>query len=491
MKINLKNNEVAVRENRLGSITAYNGSIKDFAEKSGCAGCSDKKRCFSQSSMCNNMCAIGQLFSIYDAAIVQHGPSGCAAIAMGAFMNDLLVKAVGKKPKEHSAYTCTDMQESDTVFGAIENLKDVIVETYNRYKPKAIFVAASCVSGVIGEDMESVIDDLKDIVPVPIAPVHCEGFKTQIWASGFDAAFHAVLKYIVKPAQKKTNKVNVINFAGGTSWNSRADVTRLLAVMGVEPTFLLSTSTIEELEHLSEAVATVSTCGTLSSYLGNGLEQEFGVPFIRSLQPHGIKGYEDWALKLAKELGKEEEVKAYLAEERRIYLPQIEEFTKKLKGKRAMIAMGPSYSQNYARILQEFGMVVEHVTSWHMDDLYDDGTVPHALQYQMDNAENDYSFSVNDLQNYEFVNILKKLNPDVFITRHPAGMIVWSMKLGIPAYNVRDEYTSFGYVGTLRFAKALYYTVTNKSFTDNLAKHVKLPYNEWWYHQPADAFFVD
>jgi nitrogenase molybdenum-iron protein alpha chain len=490
MEINLNNNEVAVRENRLGSVIAYNGTIKDFGE-SGCGSSADKKRCFTQSSSCNNGCAIGQLFGIYDAAIVQHGPSGCSSIAMGGSLNDLLINALGKKPRENSGFTCTDMTEPDTVFGAIENLRDVIVETYDRYKPKAIFVAASCVSGVIGEDFESVLDELKDKIPVPIAPIHCEGFKTQVWASGFDIAFHAILKYIIKPAQKKTNKVNVINFAGGTSWNSRADVTRLFNALGVEPTFLLSTASIEELEHLSEAAATVSTCGALSSYFGNALEKEFGVPFIRSLQPHGVIGYEDWVLSLAKVLGKVEEAKAYLAEEKRIYQPQIDEFAKNLKGKRAMIAMGPSYSLNYARILQEFGMKVEHVTAWHLDIKYDDGKVPAALQYQIDNADNNYSFSVNDLQNYEYINILKKLNPDVFVTRHPAGMIVWSMKLGIPAYNIRDEYTSFGYIGTLRFVKALYYTISNKSFTENLAKHVKLPYNNWWYQQPADTFLVD
>jgi nitrogenase molybdenum-iron protein alpha chain len=491
MGINLKNSEVPIRENRLGSIVAYSGSIKEFGKQGGCSGCNEKKRCFSQSSACNNGCAIGQLFSIYDAAIVEHSPAGCASIAMASYLNDLLVTALGKKPRQNSGFTCSDMGESDTVFGAIDNLKDVIIETYNRYQPKAIFVASSCVSGVIGEDLESIVEDLKDIIPVPIAPVHCEGFKTQIWASGFDAAFHAILKYIVKPAEKKTNKVNVLNFAGGTSWNSRADVLRLFKVMDVEPTFILNSATVEELQHLSEARATISTCGALSTYFGNGLEQEFGVPFVRSLQPHGVIGYEDWALKLAKILDKEKEVTEFLAEEKKIYQPQIDEFAKKLKGKRAMIAMGPSYSHNYARILEEFGMQVEHVTSWHMDDKYDDGSMPDALKYIIENSKQDYKFSVNELQNYEFVNILKRVNPDIFVTRHPAGMIVWSMKLGIPAYNVRDEYTAFGYKGTLRFVKALYYTITNRSFTDSISKHVKMPYNEWWYQQPAETFFVD
>jgi hypothetical protein len=30
----------------------------------------------------------------------------------------------------------------------------------------------------------------RDEIPIPVAPVFCEGFKTKIWASGFDAAYH-------------------------------------------------------------------------------------------------------------------------------------------------------------------------------------------------------------------------------------------------------------------------------------------------------------
>jgi nitrogenase molybdenum-iron protein alpha chain len=491
MAIDIRKNEAPIRESRLGSIIAYDGTLAGLRAAKGCSECSPRKRCFSQSSMCNNTCAVGQVFGIADAAVVLHGPAGCASLAMGGYLNDLLSEATGTIPRDHAAFTCTNMKEADTVFGAVEKLKDTIVRTYERYRPRAIFVASSCVSGVIGEDLEGIIDDLREIVPVPVAPVHCEGFKTHIWASGFDAAFHAILKYIVHPPQRRTNRVNVINFAGGTSWNSRQEVTSLLAALGAEPTFLLSTSTIAELERISEAAATISTCGTLSTYLGNGLEQLYGVPFIHSLQPHGIAGYEDMVRQLAAVVGKEKEAEAYLAHERDKYLPQIDDFARRLKGRRAMIAMGPSFAQNYARILTELGLEVEHVAAWHLDDRYDDGQLPPALRHQFEHSRKDYPFSVNHLQNHEFINILKRLNPDVFVTRHPAGMVVWSMKLGIPAYNVRDEYTAFGYVGTLRFAKALHYTIANRSFTDNLARHVRLPYTPWWYEQPATSFFSD
>ena len=93
---------------------------------------------------------------------------------------------------------------------------------------------------------------------------------------------------------------------------------------------VLIISGLQAVGHLSEATASITTCSTLSSYLGIGLETAYGVPFIRSLQPHGIIGYEDLFRKLAKLVNKEAELEVYLQEERETYLPQIEKIKQKL-----------------------------------------------------------------------------------------------------------------------------------------------------------------
>jgi nitrogenase molybdenum-iron protein alpha chain len=132
-------------------------------------------------------------------------------------------------------------------------------------------------------------------------------------------------------------------------------------------------------------------------------------------------------------------------------------------------------------------MVVEHLTAWHFDRQYDDGSRPKALQYLIDNSPTEINYSVNHLQNFEFMNILNRVKPDIFVSRHPDSAI-WSMKIGVPSYCVYDEYNVFGYKGTLRFGKTLLDLTTNRSFTENLAKHVRLPYTDWWLKQQPDAF---
>lgn len=481
--INLGKKDSQVREGRLGSITGYAGTLQDLGKRSGCGSLAGKERCFSQASLCNAACALGVLSFITDAAIVQHSPSGCAVTAMQVGNAKDQLASVLKLDTSHSCYVCTDMNESDTVFGATENLCAVVRETHRRYRSNAIFIGASCVSGVIGEDLDSVSRELTEELGIPVAPVHCEGFRTRIWASGFDAAFHAILASIVKPPTKKSNIVNVINFFG----SARREISAMFARLGVEPIFVISNTSTEQLSRLSESVATLSTCGTLGTYLGNGLQQAYGVPYIRSLQPHGIAGFEDWLRGLGNVLGKNAEVETLLNEEKAKYLPQIERVKQQLRGLRAVIGMGPGFNFNTTRALQELGLEIVHAAAWHFDKQYDDGQAPAAFEHLLQHSPNDFGLSVSDLQNHELVNLLVTTKPDIFFSRH-VGSTVWAMKLGIPALCLYDEYAVFGYRGLYNFAQSILDVVTNRSLTDNLKKRVKLPYTEWWLSQRPNHF---
>lgn len=482
---NLGSNESGTRETRLGSVTGFRGTLGELDLASGCGGPRDPDRCFTQSTSCSSACALGLSSFITDAVIVHHGPAGCAVTAMTTANSKDQLAAGLQRDNSRSGYVCTDMREADTVFGATDRLGEVIREAYRRYRPAAVLVGASCVSGVIGEDLEGIARETSDELGIPVAPIHCEGFTSRIWASGFDAAFHAILTYIVRPPQRRRPVVNVINFFGG----ARKEITETFARLGVEPLFVITNTTVEELSRLSESVATVSTCGTLGSYLGNGLQEKYGVPYVRSLQPQGVEGYAAWLRGLGEVLGKRVEVEAILAEERAAYLPRIEQARAKLAGLRAVIGMGPGFGFNTARVLQELGLQVVHQAAWHFDHQYDDGQAPASFRHQVANSSQDYPISVSDLQNHELLNILRREQPDLYVSRHP-GSTVWAMKLGIPALCVVDEYAIFGYRGLLNFAYWIHDVVTNRSFTDNLSKRVKVPYTDWWFEQANDHFVV-
>ncbi len=484
MSINLENSNLATRENRIGSITGYIGSLSDLAQQSECGTLRGCSRCFSQSSTCLSGCALSQLAAIIDVAVIHHGPAGCSTVAANAYyMSRVMAKKRGIE--SNTIYVGTDMDENDTIFGSTESLKEIILEVYRRYSPKAIFVSSSCATGIIGEDIDSIVDDVKDKIDVPIAAVHCEGFKSRIWATGFDIADHAVLSSIVKPPEKKRNVINFKNFFESI----RPEIIEMFANFDLYPMFLYCNSTVEELSHMSESLATTCICGTLGNYLGNALEEKYGVPYIRTINPLGIAGFETWLREIGRVTDRSEKIEKYIAEQRAIYIPQIEEIKKQLKGLKAVIGMGPGYTFEVSRVLNELGIEVVWALAWHYDKKYENGDVPPSMEYLLHN-DIDFEASVADQQNYEVMNILKKYQPDLYLSRHP-GSTVWAIKNGTPAVYVDDEYKIFGYKHTLEFAHDILNSIHNRSFEQNLAKRVKLPYTDWWYGQNVDKFLEE
>lgn len=484
MSLNLKSSNVATRENRIGSITGYIGTLSDLAEQSGCGTLKGCSRCFSQSSTCLSSCALGQLSAIRDVAIIHHGPAGCSVASAGAYYLD---KVMAKKRgvTNNTVYVGTDMNEKDTIFGSADALRRIILEVNKRYSPKAIFVTSSCATGIIGEDIDSVVDDVRDEIEVPIAAVHCEGFKSRIWATGFDISDHAVLSSIVQPPKQKRNTINFKNFYE----SARPEIIEIFKNFDLEPIFLYCNSTVEELGHISESLATTCICGTLGNYLGNGLEEKYGVPYIRTINPLGIAGFETWLHEIGRVTERSEAVEKYIAEQRAIYIPQIEEIKKELKGLKAVLGMGPGYTFEVSRVLNELGIEVVWALAWHYDKKYENGDVPPSMEYLLENGV-DFEASVADQQNYEVMNILHKYQPDLYLSRHP-GSTVWAIKNGTPAVYVADEYMIFGYKHTLEFAQSILDSIHNRSFEKNLARRVKLPYTDWWYQQNVDKFLEE
>jgi len=484
MALNLDSSNVATRENRIGSITSYIGTLSDLANQSECGTLKGCSRCFSQSSTCLSSCALGQLSAIRDVAIIHHEPAGCSVASAGAYYLD---KVMAKKRgvTNNTIYVGTDMNEKDTIFGSADSLRRIILEVNKRYSPKAIFVTSSCATGIIGEDIDSIVDDVKEEIDVLIVAVHCEGFKSRIWATGFDISDHAVLSSIVQPPKQKRNTINFKNFYE----SARPKIIEIFKNFDLEPIFLYCNSTVEELSHISESLATTCICGTLGNYLGNGLEEKYGVPYIRTINPLGIAGFETWLREIGRVTERSEAVEKYISEQRAIYIPQIEEIKKELKGLKAVLGMGPGYTFEVSRVLNELGIEVVWALAWHYDKKYENGDVPPSMEYLLENGV-DFEASVADQQNYEVMNILNKYKPDLYLSRHP-GSTVWAIKNGTPAVYVADEYMIFGYKHTLEFAQSILDSIHNRSFEKNLARRVKLPYTEWWYQQNVDKFLEE
>ncbi|MDP4178344.1 MAG: nitrogenase component 1 [Bacillota bacterium] len=484
MAINLNLADAAIREKRLGSITGWSGDLKEIYECVSCGNIKNQERGFTQAGLCQNSCAASMLCSIRDAAVILHGPAGCSNVGSGSNVIGRQAALRINKTYESVVYG-DDMNENDTIFGAINSLKALAKKVIETHKPKALFIVNSCASAVIGEDIDSLVNELKDEYDIPIANVNCEGFKSRVWFSGVDAIDHAIIKSLVKEPKEKRDVVNFINFFE----SERKYLTEIFEKLGVGIQFLYLNSTIEEIEHLSEARATVAICSTLGTYLGHALEQKYGVPFLKTINPMGMQGFETWFKGIAKILDKEKEAQIIIDQEREKYIDKINEIKKKTTGLKAVLAMGAGYSYEMARVLQELGIEILWLSSGHLDPKQDGDNIPPAIEFLGKNSPNNFGTNISDNQNFEVLNIINENKPDIFFSRHP-GFTVWAIKQNIPAVYVGDEYLAFGYKGTLALARMIDDAITNRSFEANLSAHTKLPYTDWWFKQKHTAAYI-
>ena len=368
-KINLDLPAVEIREVRINSISAYDGNAKDLVEKSHCEGrLKDRERSFMQCAGCSISKAACMTILIQDAAVIEHGPIGCST-CLQEFNFTYMVNADLRNvsdPKQRKIYS-TNLQEKDTVYGGNAKLEKTIREVYEREKPNAIFVLSTGASAIVGDDIESACDQAEAEFGIPVVAITCEGFRSKIWTTGFDAGYHGIARKLIEKTDKKSDFINVINFWGSDRFSE------WFKPFGYRPNYITPYSTVNTLRHSGEAVATVQACSTLGSYLGAALEQEYGVPEVPTAPPYGIAQTDRWFRALGKILHQEDVAEKIIEEKKKEYLPQIEELREKLSGKTAYVTGGAAHGHALLSVLGELGIRAKGASIFHHDPVYDIG----------------------------------------------------------------------------------------------------------------------
>jgi nitrogenase molybdenum-iron protein alpha chain len=475
---------VPIREHRLHSILSYHGTANDLNEKSKEQALSGLDRYYGQCGNCTEGCAESQAMTIRDAVVISHAPLGCAAGTSGSnVIYRAACQARGHEVK-NIQHISTNMLEKDTVYGGADKLRFAIREADKRYSPKAIFVMSSCVAGIIGEDLDSITDEMEEELAYPVVPVACEGFKSVLWSSGFDMIYHAILRKVVEPPkQKQENLVNVFSFSGSDSFSP------LLNGIGLEANYLVELATIDSVSRMSEAVCSVQMCSTLSMYLAHQLENLYGVTEIKVPSPYGISWTDQWLRSIAEITGKEALAETFIASEHERIAPEIAELSVTLQGKTVYVWGGDAWAMNIANIVKDFGMKLVGFNANHHDLNSDGRKERELLDYFVESNGEVPNFSVCNKQPFIVSKLLAQLKPDVVIIRH-GGMPIVSAKLGIPTLFEGDVNYGIGYEGVLHLGRRLCAILKKKRFFDHIAQHLKVPYSDWWLHE-ADPFYFE
>lgn len=461
------------------------GSTGERAESDFRKQCLKKAdRSFAQGLQCQQINSMAALMSLDDAVFISHSPQGCVGCA-GLAIDQYRVGQAhrGEKIIKNPHVIVTNLDQKSVVFGGEKKLREAVQDAVDRYAPKLIFIFSSCASGIIGDDLDAIAGDLQNEFEKPlIIPIHCEGFKSKICASGFDTAFISINKYILQGIKlpKQDNLINL--FAPvSISYKDQLEMTRMLELLKLEVNYIPFYSSLEKIKKIPMAIASTSICKVFADEFMKELEQDYDIPFSHTVMPIGVRNTDKWFRGIAATVGKEKEAEEIIEKEHERVLPQIADIRSRLEGKRVFICGGTGRSFAAAALIDDFGMeLVGLETPTYDQDAQDD------IEY-LNTIHKNYEIDIANMQPFEQANLIRKIKPDVFI-----GVPTWAAKLGFPTTHVLDmKRPTMGYDGILYLGNKMADQLENPGFNVKLSKHVKLPYRDSWYEEDAFKYITD
>ena len=316
----------------------------------------------SHTRPCKFWTATKILSGIRNSVILAHGPSGCAYGVKQAYK--LTNSRNSGSPYE--PVLSTNLDQSRIIHGAERTLTGALKEVSAKYHPDVIFVATSCASGIIGENVEAVIAAAKKDVGAEILPIHCEGFAGE-YRSGFDLVFRELVNLMEPPTPERraalSRHVNIVGAKMGPERTEVAtdvkELVRLVEGMGAKVhSVIAGDCTLEQLRSAPSVAVNCALCLDIGYAVGTAMRDRFGTPLNSTVLPYGIAATEKWLAGAAAHLGMQEEAAALMKRERDAIAVDFAAVRKDLEGKTAIIE-GHDAIRSLAvahMVEQDFGM---------------------------------------------------------------------------------------------------------------------------------------
>ncbi|MFP3155717.1 nitrogen fixation protein NifE [Lachnospiraceae bacterium ZAX-1] len=472
-----------IRESRPDTFTDLGSTgqavVTDFDKK--CIKNAD--RSFSQGLQCQQINSISAVLSLEDSVFIIHSPQGCSGcVSMGADGYRVGQMHRGVKLVKSPRVIVTNLDQADVIMGGEAKLREAISLAVKRYSPKVIFLFTSCASGIIGDDVPAIAANMQPDIDAILVPINCDGFKSKICASGFDAAFIAIQKYLL-PKEKQPTQAGLVNLFAPTSisYADQLEIERMLGLLGSTVNYIPFYSSLEKIRQIPSAEASTSICKVFADEFMKELDQKYGIPYAHTVMPIGVRNTDKWFLGIASLLGKEDLAREYIEKEHQRVFPLLADIKKRLSGKRVFICGGTGRSFAAAALIDDFGMelVGLETPTYDIDAQID-------IEY-LNGIHTDYVVDVANMQPFEQVNLVNRLKPDIFI-----GVPSWSARFGIPTTHVLDpKRATMGYDGILYLGNKIADQAQNPGFNRNLSAYARLPYKQSWYETDPFSYIKE
>jgi nitrogenase molybdenum-cofactor synthesis protein NifE len=240
------------------------------------------------------------LFPYADAAHLVHGPMTCLGSSWET-------RATGTsypgRDLTQMGFT-TDININDVVFSGEEKVAASIDYIMEHYKPEAVFVYATCVTAMIGDDIDLICKQAAEKHKVPMVPVHAPGFVGSK-NLGSRLGGEAALSHLIGTREPEETTPFDINLIG--EYNVTGDMWQyspLLEELGIRILSTLSgDGRIAQIPH--RAKLNVIVCAKSLVSLTRKMEERYGIPSI-SLSFYGRRDTSEGLRAIAKALGNDD-----------------------------------------------------------------------------------------------------------------------------------------------------------------------------------------
>ena len=387
------------------------------------------------------------LYPISDALHLVHGPVGCASYTWD------IRGSLSSGPQLHRWSFNTDIRENEVIFGGEKKLLRALRELTAEHKPKAAFVYATCLTGVIGDDVEAVCRTATSELGIPVIPVQSEGFRGTK-KQGYSAACAALERLIGTGDTSGIGKLSV-NILGdfniaGEIWTIKGYLER----MGIE---VVATMTgdgrIDAIRRSHGATLNVVQCAGSMTPLAKLMQEKYGIPYIQ-VSFFGLEDCADALYQIAAHFADRqvlERTRQVVREETAAVLPEIARLRQDLQGKVAALYVGGAFKAfSLVKALRQLGMRVAMAGTQtgaqadyeHLKDLCDEGTI-----------------LADDSNPLEMAAWLAERDVDLFIGGVKERPVAYKLGIGFCDHNHERKIGLAGFAGMAAFGREVHGTV--------------------------------
>jgi len=384
---------------------------------------------------------------ITDVAHLVHGPIACEGNSWdnrGAKSSDSRLYRTG--------FT-TDINELDVVYGGEKRLFKSVKEIIEKYNPPAVFVYQTCVTALIGDDIEAVCKAASEKFGKPIIPINAPGFVGNK-NLGNKLAGEALLDHVIGTAEPEYTTPYDINIIGeynlaGELWQ----VKPLLDEMGVRILACISgDAKYQEVAYSHRAKAAMMVCSKAMINIARKMDERYQIPFFEG-SFYGITDMNESLRSIAKLLVDKgapadllERTEAIIKREETNFWEKMQAYQDRLKGVKVLLITGGVKSWSVVSALQEVGMEIVG-TSVKKSTLEDKQKIKELM--------GEDAHMIDDMTPREMYKMLKDAQAEIMLSGGRSQFIALKAKMPWLDINQERHHAYAGYSGMVKLVQEI------------------------------------